>query len=128
MARSGGGITSKNVVRKPVKTGERARKFHEAGVAQIGTSRGDHSTESGRRLRGDVEKVRGELKPAGGPGGVKLGNEVAKTTVCGPGGSRQVYAQGTQSMHGPANPGNPPERRPILSEFGPDSPNVAGRK
>jgi hypothetical protein len=115
--RSGGGITSKNLVHKPVRTGERARAIRERGTSQIGQSLANHVTER-RQVVNPVEKVRGELRPQGGPGGIDLGNEVAKRTVCGPGGSRTVYGSGTQSA--PPAPQARPSGRDTLLEFGPD--------
>jgi hypothetical protein len=38
---------------------------------------------------------------------VKLGNEVAATTVCGVGGSRTIYKTGTQDVQGAPAQGNP---------------------
>lgn len=127
--KAGGGPRSRVVTEKPVRYGERARKINERGVAQIGTNRGNHATEKAGLLKGDVERVRGELKPSGGPGGVMLGNETAK--LCGPRGEgRTLYGQaGSQKMYGSANPGNAPAKNTdILNQFGNDSPNVAGRK
>ena len=40
-ARSGGGITSKHVTQKPVRTGAPKRAVRPAGVAQIGSSVGE---------------------------------------------------------------------------------------
>ena len=131
MARSkaGGGIRSRVVTQKPVRTGERARAMSPKGVSQIGSSLGNHVTER-RQLVNPVERVRGQLKPSGGPGGIPLGNEVAKNVGkggCGTG--RVLYGQsGTQRMHGSANPGSPTQRRDILSEFGRESPMVSERK
>ena len=49
----------------------------------------------------------------------KFGNEVAANTVCGVGGSRTIYASGSQSGsggHGATNPGSPrPQGRGILT-------------
>jgi hypothetical protein len=124
-SRSGGGIAGKNVTQKPVRYGERARKINERGVAQIGTNRGNHATEKAGLLKGDVERVRGQLKPARGPGGIPLGNEVARNVGkggCGTG--RVLYGQsGSQGQHGPSAPGNPPAKNTdILRQFGPDVP------
>ena len=48
--RSGGGITSKNLVHKPVRVGKAAQgKRHEA-VAQIGGNYGNHSTDTRAKL------------------------------------------------------------------------------
>jgi hypothetical protein len=122
-SKAGGGIRSKNVTQRPVRTGERARAMRPAGVSQIGQQIGNHSTEGKEKLTKAVERTRGELKPSGGPGGIPLGNEVARNVGkggCGTG--RMLYGQcGTQGMHGSANPGQSPGRRDILSEFGPES-------
>jgi hypothetical protein len=86
------GIRSKNVVRKPVRTGAARQGPHVAGVAQIGQRVGDHSTEkrSSSGYRG--EDLIGPKRPIS----VKLGNEVAATTTCGVGGSRTIYKSGGQ--------------------------------
>lgn len=85
---------------------------------------GNHSTDSGKNLRGAVEPMYGGS--FGGPGSTKLGNEVATATVCGVGGSRTLYGQaGTQSQHGPVAGKPAPQGKDILREFGPDVP---GRK
>jgi hypothetical protein len=123
-----GGLRSRNVTERPVRYGERARKINERGVSQIGQSLGDHITER-RQVVNPVEKVRGELKPSGGPGGVMLGNETAK--LCGPRGEgRTLYGKaGSQQQYGAAAPGSAPAKNTdILNQFGNDSPNVAGRK
>lgn len=121
--RPAGGIQSKNVTQRPVKTGQPAhRKRHEA-VAQIGSVLGNHVTSHSRSIWGAKEVIEGGLIP--GVGSQRLGNEVAKSTVCGPGGSRTVYAQGTQQSGAVRSMGS---TRDTLAEFGPDSPNVAARK
>jgi hypothetical protein len=126
MAKSnaGGGIRSRQVVRKEVRTGKAAQGKRPEGVSQIGGSYGNHATGSGKIHRSAVERVEGAPRPIS----VKMGNEVAKSTMCGPGGSRNIMRSGSQGVHGSVNPGAPTERRDILSEFGRESPNVAGRK
>jgi hypothetical protein len=54
---------------------------------------------------------------------VPLGNELSAKTVCGPGGSRNLYGQsGTQGVHGALNPGGAQTKtRDTLAEFGPES-------
>jgi hypothetical protein len=99
------GIRSNKLVHKPVVTGTRGRAISEAGTSQIGGSYGDHATEHSKRLKGGIEPVRGALRPAGGPGGIELGNSLAAKTVCGPGGSREVMRSGSQGQTGPTNPG-----------------------
>jgi hypothetical protein len=116
----GGGLGSRVVTNRPVKTGMPARQQRPAGVSQIGSSIGNKSTDSGKMLTRSVEPVR--AGPIAGVGSVKLGNEVAASTVCGPGGSRTVYGSGTQSQHGAGAGSVKPQGRPILSEFGPDVP------
>ena len=123
--KAGGGIRSRVVTEKPVRYGERARKINERGVAQIGTSRGNHATNRAGLLKGDVERVRGQLRPSGGPGGVPLGNEVARNVGkggCGTG--RVLYGKsGSQQQYGSANPGSAPAKNTdILRQFGPDVP------
>jgi hypothetical protein len=87
---------------------------------------GNHSTESARILRNPADPLYGGRGPAGS--GQRLGNEVAATTVCGPGGSRQVLRSSTQGTHGPVAGTPKPQGREILGEFGRESPSVAGRK
>jgi hypothetical protein len=104
--RISGGVGSRNNVEKPVRVGDRARAVNVRSVSQIGSSMGNHITESGRKGN-PVEKLYGAKQPAGGPGGVPLGNAVALNVGkggCGTG--RNLYGQsGVQGVHGPANPG-----------------------
>jgi hypothetical protein len=105
---AGGGINSKNVVRKPVRVGERGCEIRPAGVSQIGSSLGNHTTD-GKLLTKSVEAVHGAYRPAGSPGGVPLGNQIATNVGRGsPGAGRQVMRSGSQGTHGSPNPGNPP--------------------
>lgn len=94
---AGGGMGSRKVTQRPVKTGSPAQGIRERGVSQIGSSLGNKSTNSGKMLRKAVEPVRGGPTPAGG--NVPLGNEVSATTACGPGGSRVVMKSGGQGCH-----------------------------
>lgn len=123
-SRSGGGITGKNVTQKPVRYGDRARAMSPKGVSQIGSQRGNHATNRAGLLKRDVERTQGELKPAGGPGGVMLGNEVAKNVgKGGPGAGRVVMRSGSQQGLAPARA--IPVGRNTLEEFG---PTIPGRK
>jgi hypothetical protein len=62
--------------------------------------------------RGSGTGYRGEKVMAGKASGqVPLGQTVAYSTVCGPGGSRTVMKSGGQGMHGAPAPGNPPPQR-----------------
>jgi hypothetical protein len=101
---SGGGAGMNKVVRKPVRTGAAARHYEKAGIAQLGQRQGDHATNKRGSTGYSGESVFGPKHPIS----VKLGNEVAATTVCGVGGSREVMDYGTQGTHGPVAKGNPP--------------------
>jgi hypothetical protein len=105
--RPGGGIASRQRVEKPVRMGANAREMRPQGVSQIGSSMGNRVTNSGRILPGAVEPVRGKALPAGLS--VPLGNQVATNVGRGgPGAGRVLYGKsGTQSQHGPVNPGLP---------------------
>jgi hypothetical protein len=106
--RPGGGIASNKVVNKPVRTGQRAERVHQGGAGQLGIMQGSHGTNqrTDSSYRGDP--LLGGPRPAGAPGSVLLGNEVAAKTVCGPRGSRNLYGQsGSQGTHGSVNPGDP---------------------
>jgi hypothetical protein len=96
--RPAGGIGSNKSVEKPVKTGQRARAVSPRGVSQIGSSIGNHSTDRAGKLTKGVEPVHGPKKPAGGPGGIELGNQCALNVGGGgPGTGRTLYGQcGTQ--------------------------------
>jgi hypothetical protein len=87
-------------------------------VAQIGQAQGNHVTPyggkstpyTGERLHNDRT-----FQPT------EFGNAIAARTVCGPGGSREVMASGSQGQHGSAAPGNAPAKSTdILRQFGPD--------
>jgi len=102
--KAGGGIKSNKLVHKPVRYGEPAKGTRHEGVSQIGSSLGDHATETGKVLRKSVERMHGDAPHNAGQ---RLGNEVAATTVCGPGGSRTVMKSGSQGVQGSVNPGSP---------------------
>lgn len=105
-SRVGGGINSNKLVHPGVRTGQRGREVRPAGVAQIGSSIGNHATEHARKLTGGVEKVRGEFRPPGGPSGVMLGNQKALDVGKGGAGTgRDVQRSGSQGTWGPTNPG-----------------------
>jgi len=109
MSKGNQGIRSKNVTRPGVRTGAGAKAINHAGAAQIGVRVGDHVTNQGATGYGGVGVY------SNGPGYNKApyGNEVAKNTVCGVGGSRTVYARGTQGVQGSAAPGNPPPAKAL---------------
>jgi hypothetical protein len=106
---AGGGINSNKRVERPVKTGSRAEAISERGTSQIGQSLGNHITDRRGTVSRAIEPVRGSLRPAGGPGGIKLGNELAGNVGKGaPGAGRNLYGKsGTNQQYGQANPGGP---------------------
>ena len=120
---------AKKLTQGPIKqvgmrNGQPARGINPRGVSQIGSSMGNHSMDSGgKKLDKSVEPVRSAAMP-----GVKLGNEVSASTVCGPGGSRSVSRSGSQGQQGPVAGKVAPQGRDILNDFGPDSAGVRGRR
>jgi hypothetical protein len=86
--RPGGGIRSKTVVHKPVRTGAPREHIQKAGVAQLGQAQGSHATDKGDTGYRGIG-LRGPKHPIS----ERLGNEVAATTVCGVGGSRTSTKQ-----------------------------------
>jgi hypothetical protein len=114
---SGGGLGMNKVVRKPVKTGRPNKAINPGFAGQIGASIGDHGT--GHR---QDTGYRGEGMSFGSSIQSKLGNEVAYSTKEGAGGSRNVFACGSQhslpAVKAPAKPNN--AGKDILSEFEPD--------
>ena len=99
-ARSGGGSTMNKNVKPPVRTGSPAK----------GTSPGA-SDYIGQTTAFKKEPV--EARPAYNSG-VPLGNAKALDK------SQTVHRSGSQSQHGPVAPGHSPQRKDILSEYGPD--------
>jgi hypothetical protein len=103
-----GGVGSRVNREVGVRVGDRARVGNVRGVSQIGQSLGNHVTESARKGQ-PVENLYGAKQPAGGPGGIPLGNQ--KALDIGKGGvgtGRNLYGQsGTNKQYGPANPGGP---------------------
>ena len=129
----GGGPGSKALGVTTYFTGAQpSTKVSPRGVSQFGSAMGNHVSGidgGGKTVRGAVEPTRVGTMPAGGPGGVKLGNEVALNVGGGgPGTGRTVQHCGTQATHGPVNPGKPTPAREILRDFGPDSAIVSERK
>jgi hypothetical protein len=110
------GIKSRNLVHKPVRTGARREHIQKAGVAQLGNMEGDHATNKGASTGYTGVGLIGPKQPIS----VKLGNEVAASTKCGVGGSREVMKSGSQGVQGPTNPGNP---TPKAKELFPGWPN-----
>jgi hypothetical protein len=107
--RPGGGLASNKRKEVAVRYGQRAEEVRHQGVAQIGSSIGNHVTDKRGTVGRGVEKVRGELRPAGGPSGIPLGNQIAGNVGKGaPGAGRNLYGKsGTNQQYGEANPGGP---------------------
>ena len=98
----GGGYHSKPHVEKPVRTGSGSRGTRPGGAASLGQVYGNHVTNRDHTdYRGPKFHDDKSFQPT------PFGNEVAASTVCKPGGSRDVHASGSQQRWGDANPGNP---------------------
>jgi hypothetical protein len=98
MARlSGGGIQGKNVTSVSVKPGKPTTNvISPRGVSELGRAVGDRLNREGSHTGvKDAQKVFQGTAPQ-----VPSGNAAAASTVAGPGGSRQVYPSGFQSLHG----------------------------
>jgi len=112
----GGGFTKRREV--PVRSGPpRTNVISKDAVMHIGQMRQTHVTEQGdlkRPLYPLVERTAQQ---------VRSGNDVAASTVCKPGGSRNIYPTGSQSQHGRPNPGSSPAAKDILSGYGNDMPS-----
>jgi hypothetical protein len=95
-SKAGGGINSKNVVRKGQRLGQRQERVHVPQTNRMGAKYGDHVTEAkggDTNYRGETPLFREKY------GNVPLGNEVAATTDCKAGGSRTVMKPGQQGSH-----------------------------
>ncbi len=80
-----------NLKRVGQRTGSPRERVRPSGVAQYGQAQGSHA------MRVGDTGYRGINAMAGKPGTPsRMGNEVAATTVCGPGGSRTVMKSGSQ--------------------------------
>ncbi len=111
MAKSGGGITSKNVRRVEQRTGKPARRVHVPRANELGNHVGDHVTERGGKgtgYKGERPLIRNSMNS------VPLGNE--RTAPNGPKGQgRTTYARGYQGQHGAAAAGNPPPKGNVFT-------------
>ena len=107
--RPGGGPKSRQVVEKPVRTGPGAKAVNVKWPAQVGISRGNRvqgsaeGGDAGHTL--PLSGIRAEPYKGASFNPVPQGNAVAAATVCGPGGSREVFKTGTQQTYGSVNPG-----------------------
>ena len=120
---AGGGPGSKSLAKTTSYfTGQPGTKINPGGVSQFGGAVGNHSSDPGRTSGYRGEPVRmGQV-----PGGVPLGNATALSAGQGPGSGRTVMRRGSQHGVSPATPIGP--TKDTLAEFGPDSPNVGGRR
>jgi hypothetical protein len=117
---SGGGIGMNKNVQVPVKTGSGSKGVGPGWVGQRGNLQGSHTTD------GKETSYRGEPKFTGKNfQQTKFGNEIAASTKCGPGGSRDVYKFGSQMQYGSGGPPKP-AGRDILSEYGSDYKSPRG--
>jgi hypothetical protein len=117
-----GGLGSKVVVEKPVRTGQPASGIYPSWASQVV---GNKVTESASTLA-----YRGEpMKMPRGPAGSNqpLGNAVAAATKCGVGGSRTIYSSGSQGGM-PVTPRAVGPTRDTMAEFGPDTSNARNRR
>jgi hypothetical protein len=124
--KKGGGIGSK-ATNAPTTyfTGQPSTKVSPRGVSQIGSSMGNHAmNDAGKILRGQPEPVRAGAM--GKMGNTELGNACALDVGKGGPGTGRVTSQ--SGSHGLVTNPAPTRGRDILSDFGPDSAGVRGRK
>jgi hypothetical protein len=99
-AKSGGGPTGKNVRNVPIRTGPPNTKvISPSAVMQIGSKQGNHA--DGGTVRRPPDPLVQGTRPQ-----VAMGNAKALDVGRGgPGTGRTIHKSGSQSQHGPANPG-----------------------
>ena len=115
---SGGGITGNKLVRVGVKGGSRSTQpVSPAGMSQYGTAQGGRIKGTGSFTGINSAKNVFEAKKADA---TPMGNAIAASTVCGPGGSRTVYRSGTNAVHGPVAGPAPIQGRSIFDQFPPE--------
>jgi hypothetical protein len=124
----GGGIRSRATAPLTVyHAGYPSQKIGPGGVAQYGSSIGDHvaGLDGGSKSTG----YRGDPVVVGTRPSVALGNEVALNVGGGgPGTGRTVTGKsGTNAQYGPPEGKPKPQGRDILREYGSESPTSAAR-
>jgi hypothetical protein len=107
MHKPAGGIGSRNVTDRTVRTGDGARAVNTKFASRVGQSIGNKATEK----RGTIPYVREDVYKPPNFNPVPQGNQVAASTQCGPGGSRNIYRSGGQ--HGLKSPRPMPGGRSI---------------
>jgi hypothetical protein len=125
-AKSGGGATLNKRKEVPVRTGKpQTNKILPAGASQLGQQKGDHSTERRKPSPNPLVQLRD-----GSAAQVDSGNRRAVECKPGPGGGREIFRSGYQSLHGKPVQGEPASavRRDILREFGRESPASLRRR
>jgi hypothetical protein len=109
-------------------TGKPSERLGPGGVAQYGSSIGDH-IGGGLSGGGYSSGYRGDQVRMGAMPKHILGNEKALDVGGGgPGTGRTVASTGSQGQHGPVEGKVKPQGRDILSDYGNESPNVKGRR
>jgi hypothetical protein len=115
----GGGINSRATARLTTyHVGYRGDRVSEAATSQLGSQMGNKATDHSQKLPNPASPL--YSGPLNRPGQPPLGSEVAVSTVCKPGGSREVMKTGSQNQWGPAAGSPKPQGRPILQDYGPD--------
>jgi hypothetical protein len=122
-SKAGGGINSRNVTNRSVRTGAPARGVNPGHAAQHGMALGNRAMDRQTNYRGEPLMAKAPVS-----GAVKLGNQTAKEAGQGPGAGRTVMGSGSQGQHGGVAGSVKPAGRDILNEFGNDSAGVRGRR
>jgi hypothetical protein len=101
------GSQSRNVTERPVRVGDRSDVINPRAVSQVGQSLGNKASTGNSKTVRPVEKAYVGRLPAGGPGGVPLGNQKALDVGGGgPGTGRNLWGKsGSNCVTGPVNPG-----------------------
>jgi hypothetical protein len=123
-ARSGGGPNMNKNVRPPIKTGPSTANAHSPSrAAHVGRAIGDHvSSGGGKTVQRPADPIRTRPNPA--PHGNAKALAVGRGS---PGADRILHGQsGSQSQHGPVNPGNPMKPGADIFQSFP-SPGKGGR-
>jgi hypothetical protein len=107
----GGGSRSRQVVSKPGRVGQPAERVHQGGAGQIGVAQGSHVMDRRKDSPYRGDPLLGSPRPVGGPGAVKLGNQVALNVGAGgPGKGRTLYGQSGSNQQYGSPAGNAPAK------------------